>query len=414
MGAYHIFGGKRLFGEVTVSGSKNAALPILFASLLFSEPVTLLGVPHISDTEAALSLLCECGVTEEKKEGVLLLGTEHLAFPENTDAATRLRAGIYLLPVLLSRFGRASLPLPGGCDFGSRPIDYHLSALSKMGTDITVCDGKVYAEAKRLRGADIVLPKRSVGATVSVILAAVNAEGTTRLFGAAEEPHIQNLIGFLRSGGAKIYGDGTPNLVIEGVKTFSASRHRIIGDMIEGGTYLLMGALTGGSVTVKGVAEEELFSLAPLFSEMGIRLEKRDGGITAVSPARLSAADAVTAPYPLLPTDLQPLVGACLSVADGIGSITETVWQDRFRYTEGLKTLGARITVSGNKAVFYGVKSLYGANTVAPDLRGGAALVAASLAAKGESRVSNRELIERGYAAFPEKLRSLGAKIEEV
>ena len=414
MGAYHIFGGARLFGEVTVSGSKNAALPILFASLLFSETVALEGVPYISDTEAALSLLLECGVSAERNGEVLYLHTEDLTYPKSTDTAARLRAGIYLLPVLLSRFGRASLPLPGGCDFGSRPIDYHLTALSKMGATVTVADGKVNAEAKRLHGADIFLPKRSVGATVSVILAAVEAEGTTRLFGAATEPHIQNLIDFLRRGGAKIYGDGTPNLVIEGTKTLTETRHRIIGDMIEGGTYLLMGALTGGSVTVKGVAEEELFSLAPLLSEMGIRLEKRNGGIAALSPARFSATDAVTAPYPLLPTDLQPLVGACLSVAEGVGSITETVWQDRFRYTEGLKTLGARITVSGNKAVFYGVKSLYGANTVAPDLRGGAALVMASLAANGESSVENRELIERGYEALPEKLRSLGANIEAV
>ena len=414
MGGYRIIGGRRLAGEVTVSGSKNAALPILFASLLFSEGAELLRLPRISDTAAALSLLSECGIGITEGDGTTRLSTARAIYPRDVRKASELRAGIYLLPVLLSRFGRASIPLPGGCDLGSRPIDYHLTALRRMGATAEIREGILYAEAKRLYGADIALPRPSVGATVTVILAAVTAEGTTRLSGAATEPHITDLIRFLRLGGAKIDGDGSDTLVIEGVKTLSSARHRIIGDMIEGGTYLLSGAITGGSVTVKGVAEEELFSLAPLFSEMGIRLEKRDGGITASALSRLKAADAVTAPYPLLPTDLQPLVGACLSVADGIGSITETVWQDRFRYTEGLVKLGAQISVSGNKAVFCGVPQLYGATTVAPDLRGGAALVIASLAARGESYVGSRELIERGYEDLPIKLRSLGARIEEV
>lgn len=414
MGGYRITGGARLSGEVAVSGSKNAALPILFASLLFSEGAEIERLPRISDTKTALSLLSECGVTVTENGSTTRLSTDSLCYPRDTDGAARLRAGIYLLPVLLSRYGRACLPLPGGCDFGTRPIDYHLMALQKMGAKAEIRNGRLYAEAARLCGADILLPRPSVGATVTVILAAVCAEGTTRLFGAATEPHITDLIRFLRGGGARIDGDGSDTLVIEGTRSLSFARHRIIGDMIEGGTYLLAGAITGGEVTVTGVDREELFSLSPLFSEMGIRLKEKNGGITALPPTRMTAADAVTAPYPLLPTDLQPIVAACLSVADGVGSITETVWQDRFRYTEGLIRLGARITVSGNKAVFYGVPALYGASTVAPDLRGGAALVTASLAAKGESLVASRELIERGYERFPEKLRSLGARIEEV
>ena len=415
MKSYRIRGKNRLVGTVTVSGSKNASLPILFASLLFREGATLHSLASIRDVAAALHILQTCGATVTPLGGdTYTVKTDTLIYPDDLCDAACLRAGIYLLPVLLSRFGRARLPLPGGCDFGNRPIDYHVAALRKMGAHVRVSDREIVAVAPLLHGAGITLPRPSVGATVTCLLAAVTAIGETHVIGAATEPHITDLIRFLKKGGARIKGEGTPRLSVMGVPSLTYADHCIIGDAIEGGTYLLAGAITGGSVSVRGmdVAEAECLN-APL-REMGVSLYFDGDTVTADARERLRPASIITAPYPGFPTDLQPLLGACLTVADGSGSIKDEVWQSRFRYTEELKKLGANVTVTENTAVFRGIDRLRGASMQACDLRGGAASVLAALAAEGESLVTNVELIERGYADLPKKLRSLGADIEEI
>lgn len=407
---YRIRGGRRLFGEVTVSGSKNAALPILFATLLLRGQSMICNLPDIRDVRVALSLLSECGAAVSYKNHVAIIDTAHCHASTFADAAS-LRAGIYLLPVSLARFGVADIPLPGGCNFGVRPIDYHINALSAMGATITEDGGRVCGRAERLSGRYIYLPRPSVGATASTLLAAVTAEGRTVIDGAATEPHIAELCRFLRAAGACIAGDGTPLLTVNGVTRLTGTKHILISDMIEAGSYLFMGAATGGEVTVTGVPASELTPVLKTLARMGVSISTGNTRVTVKGNAGLLATDVTTAPFPGFPTDLQPLATAALALADGKSRIRETVWRDRFRYLTGLTAMGAEVLIDGDTATVSGISHYIGGTVAASDLRGGAALVLAALTAVGESRIENARIIGRGYESLSEKLRALGGDI---
>ena len=413
MHCYRITGGKRLSGDITVGGSKNAALPILFSAILSETPTVIENLPDIRDVHTALNILKKMGAVIRLKDGTAVIDTHALRPARDLSEAGELRAGVYLLGACLSRFGEAEIPLPGGCDFGNRPIDYHLAALRALGAEIAEENGRIYAIATHMRGAHIVLPHPSVGATVNALLAAVTAEGVSVIENAAAEPHITDLITFLRNSGAHITGDGTSALTVRGVPALKGTRHRLIGDMIEAGTYLYMGAATGGCVKVNGVDPGEMTAIVDVLSRMGCRIRTGEHFVTADAPACLCATSVVTAPYPGFPTDMQPLFGALLTAAEGTGKITEKVWKNRFRYVGALQSFGVEAAVDGSTAVIRGGIPLKGADVIATDLRGGAALILAALTAEGVSHVGNAHFIARGYEKLAEKLCSLGADVTE-
>ncbi len=407
---YRISGGRRLYGEVTVSGSKNAALPILFATLLVHGQSMICNLPDIRDVRVALSLLTECGAAVSYKNHVAIIDTAH-CHASDCKAAADLRAGIYLLPVSLARFGVANIPLPGGCNFGVRPIDYHVKALTAMGATLGEHENGICGKANGFSGRYIQLPRPSVGATASTLLAAVTAKGRTVIDGAATEPHIAELCRFLRASGACIEGDGTPLLTINGVKSLTGTKHVLIADMVEAGTYLFMGAATGGEITVSGVPAYELTPVIKTLARMGASVSVNDTSVILKSDGRLSATNVTTAPFPGFPTDLQPLVTAALGLANGTSHIRETVWRNRFGYLPALCAMGANVHIEKDTATANGVCRYRGARVAATDLRGGAALVLAALTADGESRIENAKLIGRGYEALSEKIRILGGDI---
>ncbi len=411
---YRIAGGRRLSGEITASGAKNAALPILFASLLFEKGCEIENLPDIRDVSVALSILRKLGCDPvELTDGAWHISGGNVPHGLCLSEAAALRAGVYLLGACLPVFGKVTIPYPGGCNFGRRPIDYHLAALRKMGASIEEKDGMITARAEKLYGAEIFLPRPSVGATVNILLAAALAEGTTELYGAAAEPHINDLIRFLQSGGAKItlFGDG--HIRMQGVSALSPIRHRLIGDSIEAATYLLFGAVTGGQVTVKGVVPDEFDAFSDVMKRIGCQLTANRDAITLYPTAHMQATDVTTAPYPAFPTDLQPPITACLALAEGESHITEAVWQDRFGYIGELQKLGANVTLCQSTLTVR--QSIpHGGHVTATDLRGGAALLLLAGCASGESLLFSGETVERGYERLDEKLRMLGADIERI
>ena len=407
-----LLGGARLSGEIGVHGSKNAALPILFSCLLFSEPVELANLPDITDVSAALSLLSSLGVKIVRKGRGRVLLDPSSACSDGCDLSLSgsLRGSIYLLGATCRRFPGLTVPRPGGCNFGARPIDLHLSVFRAMGLTVSESEEGVSVRG-RPKGARFHFPTVSVGATVNAILSAVLAEGRTILTGAAREPHVLDLIAFLRAAGARISLPAPGAVVIDGVPRLYGVRHRVCPDMIEAGTYLLFTMATGGEITLRAIPPGELACLLPLLAGMGARIGAGVSSLCLSRTGDLRPVSVGTAPYPGFPTDLQPQLTALACLADGESVIADPIFPTRFGYVSELRKIGAKIVVADGRAVVSGGSRLTGRNVTAPDLRAGAALTLAALAAEGESRILRFDRIERGYAALTRNLAALGARV---
>lgn len=406
-------GGRALYGDVYISGMKNAALPVIFASILARDVCIIDNVPPVGDVSSALEILSELGAKVRRiRKNTVEIDTTYFE-PEmpSIELAGKMRASAYLLGAELGRFGRAAVCWPGGCDFGTRPLDYHLKGFKLLGAECNIENGAIFAEADGpLHGCTVSLPKPSVGATVNVIMAAVFAEGTTVIEGAAREPHIIDLAGFLNNCGANIMGAGTSVIKIKGVQRLRGTTYKILPDMIEAGSYMAAVAATGGMVTVRSIVPKHLEAMATSLREMGVGVEYGSDYVTVTSNGILKPTDITTFYYPGFPTDMHPQFAALLAMADGVGSITEGVFDYRFRYVDQFRKMGAQIVVDTHKAVFTGTK-LGGAPVEAVDLRAGVALIIAGLAAEGTTEISNIELIERGYYNIISKFKALGADI---
>lgn len=407
--AYLVQGPCRLRGVAHISGAKNAVLPILAATLLTEEDCVLDNCPHISDVSLTLALLQDLG-KEVDWQGERLRIREHTAPTAESLGceAGRMRASVLLAGALLGRCGQAKTPHPGGCAIGERPIDLHLTAFRALGVQICEENACIDCRAQHLCGADIHLPFPSVGATENAMLAAVLAEGETRIYGAAQEPEIEDLAAFLNAMGAQVTGAGTDYILIHGKTRLGGATHRVIPDRIEAATYLAAAAITGGEVFAKGARAEHLAAVLDFFRQTGCLVQTFPDGIWLKAPKRLCPADIQTGPYPAFPTDAQPLAMALLTLADGTSMIKESIFENRFRQAEGLSAMGARIQITGNLARIQGVPALTAAAVAAEDLRGGAALILAALAAQGESRITGVSFVERGYQNILQKLTALG------
>lgn len=408
-----IAGGYPLTGTVRAQGAKNAALPIMAASLLLSdETLRVSRVPQLDDMTVMRKLLASLGVSIEDREDELYLRSPEELSWETPECLVRLmRASSLVLGPLLSRCGKAKLPLPGGCAIGSRPIDLHLKGLAKMGADISLEHGAVVATAKELRGCRIYLDFPSVGATENLMMAAALARGETLLENAAREPEITNLARVLRSMGANIRGEGTGTIHVEGKDRLQGAQVAVIPDRIEACTYLLAGIMTGGAVTVRDIIPEHMDALVAKLEEMGLLVLVEGTSITVPAQERGSGISLKALPYPGFPTDLQPQMTALLSLAEGTSIIQDGVFESRFLHINELQKMGANIRMQGNAVVISGVPFLKGADVVATDLRAGAALVLAGLAAKDETRILNMGHVHRGYESMEEKLQALGARV---
>lgn len=412
-----IHGGQALQGRVTVSGAKNAALPIMAASLLCDGPVQLERVPNLGDVATMGSLLERLGMSVEPvgQSGLLLETGDRTRCRAPYRLVRRMRAGICVLGPLVARRGRGVVPLPGGCRLGDRPIDLHLNGLAALGADIRIERGAIIAAAKQLRGATIHLrgPRgTTVTGTANLLCAATLARGTTLLTGAAVEPEILDLGNFLVAAGAKIFGLGTPRIEVQGVAALSGTPWRLIPDRIEAATLLLAGCITGGVVTVEQCVPEHLANVLEALTAMGARLLVAGDCITADGRGGLRAADFTAAAFPGLPTDVQPQLAACLSLARGDSVVRDTVFPDRAGHVAELNRLGAQLLRVGDCTQITGVQRLAGAPVAAPDLRAAAALVLAGLAARGRTMISNVRHLDRGYEQLDAKLATLGAVIE--
>ncbi|HOJ11860.1 MAG TPA: UDP-N-acetylglucosamine 1-carboxyvinyltransferase [Clostridiales bacterium] len=417
MEKYIIHGQKPLIGDVHISGSKNAAVAIIPAALLVAGKCRIENVPDIGDVKALMDILVNLGAeVEYEDENTLAINAENV----NTYIATyemvkSLRASYYIIGALLGRFGHAEVPFPGGCDFGYRPIDQHIKGFEALGAEVSIEHGIIKAKAERLTGASIYLDVVSVGATINLMLAAVKAEGVTVIENAAKEPHVVDVANFLNAMGANIRGAGTDVIKIKGVDRLNGgTTHSIIPDQIEAGTFMIAGAANGNCITVKNVIPKHMESLTAKLTEMGVKVEVIEDSIRVTGAGKILRANIKTLPYPGFPTDLHPQTAALLCLAGGTSIITEGIWDSRFQYVEELKRMGAAIKVEGRVAVIEGVKNLTGAPTKAIDLRAGAALVIASLLAKGKSEISNINYIDRGYENLEFKLKALGANIKRV
>ena len=411
--AFLISGGKPLYGNIRAQGAKNAALPMLFATLLCHEPVTLYGVPDIGDVRVALSLLEGLGVVISRDaDGSLTLDASDARLWENPlDEVKDIRASSYLLGAAVTRFGEIRIPHPGGCSFGVRPLDYHRAGFAALGISWEEDEIGISVKREAEHAARFVLPYPSVGATVNFILAALGTEGESSLLGYAREHHVLDFIAFLREMGAKIYAEGDL-LRMEGGKLRGGS-YTVTPDALEAGTYLIAAAATGGSITVERVRYGELSSLLLAFGKMNIPFRFSGDSVTVYRSGRILGTSVTAAPYPCFPTDLHPLMSVLLTCSAEGGTVSDLVWEERFSYVEELKRMGASARLSPHTVHILGGK-LKGAMVKAPDLRGGAALVTAALIAEGESRIEGEELIMRGYEMMPAKLFSLGADIRVV
>lgn len=414
-----IHGGRPLFGEVTISGAKNAAVAIIPAALLVDGTCRIENIPQISDVTLFFSILEELGarIRVLNRHAVEIdCHAIHSTRP-SYDLARRIRASYYLLGALLGRFGQATVAMPGGCNFGVRPIDQHIKGFTTMGAEVSVEGGFIHTAAKdgHLVGAPVYLDVVSVGATMNIMMAAALAEGTTTIENAAKEPHIVDLANFLNSMGADIKGAGTDSIKIRGVKKLTGGTYCIIPDQIEAGTYMAAVAAAGGQLLLKNIIPKHMDCISAKLMEMGVAVEENDDTLLVRRSEPLQKANVKTLPYPGFPTDMQPQIAAVLSLAQGTSLVTEGVYgANRFKYVDELKRLGAHIQVDGKVAVIEGVDQLVGSPIQACDLRAGAALVIAGLAAKGTTELSCVQYIERGYEDLVGKLRAVGADITMV
>ena len=416
---YIINGGQPLFGEVTISGAKNAAVAIIPAALMVDGVCRIENIPQISDVTLLYTILAGLGakVTEIDDHTVEIDSRSITSTKAVDPLVCKIRASYYLIGALLGRFGEATVAMPGGCNFGVRPIDQHVKGFKALGAAVDE-DECVHAQAtgpnRRLAGANIYLDVVSVGATMNVMMAAAMAEGTTVIENCAKEPHIVDLANFLNSMGADIKGAGTDTIKIRGVDRLTGGTYCIIPDQIEAGTYMTAVAATGGQLLIKNVIPKHMDCISVKLMEMGVYVEEMDDTLLVRRTGTLRPTNVKTQPYPGFPTDMQPQIAAVLALAQGRSTVTEAVWSNRFRYIDELKKLGAQVEVNDRRATIDGVEKFHGAHVQACDLRAGAAMVVAGLAAEGTTQISQVQFIERGYEDIINKLRSVGADISIV
>ena len=416
MEQYAIKGGNPLVGEVEIGGAKNAALAILAAAAMTDETVTIENVPDLRDTMAMLQAMESIGIRVEKLDRHTIkinAGTINDLIIED-DSIKKIRASYYFLGALLGKYKKAEVALPGGCNIGLRPIDQHIKGFRALGADVRIEHGLIITEAKRLVGSHIYLDVVTVGATINIMMAAGMAEGQTIIENAAKEPHVVDVANFLNSMGASIKGAGTDVIRIKGVQKLHGTEYAIIPDQIEAGTFMFAAAVTRGDVTVKNVIPKHLESISAKLIEIGCEVEESDDAVRVVAAKPLTHTHVKTLPYPGFPTDMQPQITVALGLSKGTSIVTESIFENRFKYVDELTRMGANIKVESNTAIIDGVPKYTGASLTAPDLRAGAALVTAALAAEGISTIDDIKFIERGYEDFPQKLQSLGAQIEKV
>ena len=413
---YIIKGGNPLVGEVEIGGAKNAALAILAAAIMTDETVTIDNLPDVNDINVLLEAISGIGAEVDRidRHTVRINGSNIENFDIEYDYIKKIRASYYLLGALLGKYKRAEVALPGGCNIGSRPIDQHLKGFRALGAYVDIEHGKIIAEAERLIGKHIYFDVVSVGATINVMMAASMAEGLTILENVAKEPHVVDVANFLNSMGANIRGAGTDVIKIRGVSRLHKTDYSIIPDQIEAGTFMFAAAATRGDVTVMNVIPKHLEATIAKLVEIGCEVEEFDDAVRVVSKGDLHNTQVKTLPYPGFPTDMQPQIGVTLALCKGTSTITESIFENRFKYLSELARMGANVKVEGNAATIEGVDKFSGARVSAPDLRAGAALVIAGMAADGITIVDDIVYIQRGYERFEEKLRSLGAVIERV
>lgn len=416
MNKFVINGGNTLLGSVDISGAKNAAVAIIPATLLAEGPCVLKNLPEISDVNICFHILKEMGADiQVLSRTSVRIDTSSVKDPTVPyELAKRMRASYYFLGALLSRFGYANVAMPGGCNFGVRPINLHLKGFKSLGADYDIDGGMIKVRSDSLIGTHIYFDVVSVGATINLILASVKAKGLTVIENAAKEPHIVDLANFLNSIGADIMGAGTDVIKIRGVENFSSTDYSIIPDQIEAGTYMAMAAATGGDVIIKNVIPKHLESIIYKMRAMDIDIEEFDDSVRVSAPRPLKKINVTTQPHPGFPTDMQPQITALLTLAEGASIVTEAIWDIRFKYVDELRRMGANISVDGKVAVVEGNGRLKGAPVAATDLRAGAAMIIAALAAEGQTEIENIEYIERGYGRILEKLQSLGADIRRI
>jgi UDP-N-acetylglucosamine 1-carboxyvinyltransferase len=427
MDKIRIIGGNPLKGTIPISGAKNAALPLMCASLLTSETLTLSNMPYLADIVTMANLLAQHGVTlsmngdgkvSAKEAGFSRILSMNAAKVDNFTAPYELvrtmRASVLVLGPLLARFGQAKVSLPGGCAIGTRPIDLHLKALEQMGAEIELKDGYIYAKASRLKGAEIRFEKVSVGATENILMAAALADGETVIHNAAREPEVCDLAYCLQAMGARIEGIGTDEIRIQGALSLHGCNYTVVADRIEAGSFAAAVAITGGDVELLGAVASHMQMVIEKFTEAGIEISPTAKGLRVRSPGRIQGIDIMTAPYPGFPTDMQAQMMALLSVAEGASMITETIFENRYMHVPELMRMGARINLHGASAMVRGTPELTGAEVMATDLRASLCLVIAALAAKGETMIHRVYHLDRGYERLEEKLAGCGANIERI
>lgn len=408
-----IKGGTKLTGQVAVSGAKNAALGIIPAAILSKDICIIENVPCVNDIKVLLEAMQDLGVKvkylddhtiqiDSRVLSTVIVEYEHI---------NKIRASYYLLGALLGRVGEAHVALPGGCNIGTRPIDQHIKGFEALGAKVSLDHGMINAKAEKLRGNSIYLDVVTVGATINIMMAAVMAEGVTIIENPAKEPHIVDVANFLNSMGADVKGAGTDVIKIHGVEQMHGSEYMIIPDQIEAGTYMIAAAITGGDVTVTNLIPKHMEAVSAKLHEMGVHIEEQDEAIRVYVTEPLKNAHVKTMPYPGFPTDMQPQMTALLAMSNGMSIMTESIFESRFQYIDELNRMGANIKVEGNSAIIRGTDNLTGAEVTSPDLRAGAALVLAGLAAEGETVVHHIDYIDRGYEHLEDKLRGLGANI---
>ncbi len=416
MEQYIIKGGNPLVGEVEIGGAKNAALAILAAAIMTDETVTIDNLPDVNDINVLLEAISGIGASVQRvdRHTVRINGAGVGDLSIEYEYIKKIRASYYLLGALLGKYHKAEVALPGGCNIGSRPIDQHLKGFRALGAEVEIEYGKIVAEAEHLRGTHLYFDVVSVGATINVMMAAAMAEGTTILENVAKEPHVVDVANFLNSMGANIKGAGTDVIKIKGVPKLHKTEYSIIPDQIEAGTFMFAAAATRGDVTVLNVIPKHLEATIAKLVEIGCEVEEFDDAVRVVAKKRLRSTHVKTLPYPGYPTDMQPQIGVTLALAHGTSIITESIFENRFKYLDELARMGAVAKIEGNSATIEGVEKLSGARVSAPDLRAGAALCIAGLATDGITIVDDIVYIKRGYERFEEKLRSLGGLIERV